>query len=203
VKSEGGRERTFAAACAARSETRVSGFLPSGGWRLLFLALVLVFAACPRRAGTEPQETLPDQVISDFRLVETNAGNPVFELVAERATVYEQMGRVDVLAPRVTFFDENRSPYSTITADSGTIFRKVEDLIARGHVRVETSEGTRLLTDSLVWSNRQRRVQTDAAVVFETPSGRIEGQGLVSDAGLEKVEVRSEVRGTADYDVGP
>jgi hypothetical protein len=57
-----------------------------------------------------------------------------------------------------------------------------------------------LATDSLSWSNLHRLVRTDADLVIETPKGRIEGEGLVSDAGLNKIDILSPVHGTSDYD---
>jgi hypothetical protein len=43
-------------------------------------------------------------------------------------------------------------------------------------------------------------VRTDADLVIETPRGRIEGKGMVSDAGLTKIDILSPVEGTSDYD---
>lgn len=172
-------------------------------WLVVATMVALLSVSCEDRSSIGSADRLPDQVINRFQLEETRDGSPVFLLAAERAVVYEDGVRVEVFAPRVTFFDEERRPYSVLTADSGTIFRNAEELVARGRVRIVTAESTRLVTDSLVWSNRSRRVHTDAAVVIETRHGRIEGQGLVSDASLERVEIKSEVSGETDYESEP
>ena len=36
--------------------------------------------------------------------------------------------------------------------------------------------------------------------MIETPKGRVQGKGLVSDAALTKVDILSPVQGTSDYD---
>jgi LPS export ABC transporter protein LptC len=167
------------------------------------VAGLLLGAGCPEKGGAASEESLPDQVVEDFVLDQTSGGSRVFRLVASRATAFDAEGRVDVLSPRVAFYDEDGTEYSTMVADSGTIFSKTEDLVARGRVQIETRERTRLLTDSLVWSNRERVLRTDAAVFIDSPDGHIAGQGLVSDAGLSKIEIKSEVSGTADYQIGP
>lgn len=167
------------------------------------LLVALLLGGCLERQMPPGEERLPDQVIEEFELVETASGRRVFRLEAVRAFVYDADGRVEVHSPRVTFLDDDGSVFSTLEADSGTISPKSQDLVARGHVRIATEEGTSLATDSLTWSNREQVVRTDAPVVVGTPSGRIEGHGLVSDAGLSKVTIKSEVRGSADFQIAP
>ncbi|MEO0073489.1 MAG: LPS export ABC transporter periplasmic protein LptC [candidate division WOR-3 bacterium] len=166
----------------------------------LLATLSLLSVQCDVGKGTRSADRLPDQVICRFRVEETRGGRPLFLLVAEKATVYDDGLRIEVSAPQVTFLDEGRRPYSLMTADSGTIFRNTEELVVRGSVHIETSESTRLITDSLTWSNRLRRLHTDAVVVLQTRHGRIEGQGLVSDPSLERVEIKSEVIGHTNYE---
>ena len=75
--------------------------------------------------------------------------------------------------------------------------------LARGNVLVETVDSTKLQTDSLTWNNREQLVRTDAHVQIQTPKGKVEGIGLVSDAGLEKIEILSEVTGQSEYRFRP
>jgi len=176
---------------------------PKSGRFLLhstFLLLALLLASCKEEPLCGPNPVLPNQVIEAFTLHGSSSGKRLYTLEAQEAYVYDPAQRVDVTGLRVLFYDEVGGISSTLVADEGSIYSKNEDLVARGNVIVRTADSTRLNTDSLVWSNQRRLVRTDADLVIETPKGRIEGKGLVSDAGLTKIDILSPVQGTSDYD---
>jgi LPS export ABC transporter protein LptC len=165
------------------------------------LATVLVAAlACKDKPVCGPNPVLPNQETDAFTLHESSSGKRQFTLEAQKAYAYDPAQRVDVTGLRVLFYDEVGGVSSTLVADEGSIYSQNEDLVARGNVIVRTSDSTMLKTDSLAWSNQRRLVRTDADLVIETPKGRIEGKGLVSDAGLTKIDILSPVQGTSDYD---
>jgi LPS export ABC transporter protein LptC len=147
-----------------------------------------------------PNPVLPNQEIDAFTLHESSSGKRQYTLEAQKAYVYDPAQRVDVTGLRVLFYDDAGGVSSTLVADEGSIYSQNEDLVARGGVIVRTSDSTTLVTDSLAWSNQRRLVRTDAVLVIETPKGRIEGKGLVSDAALNRIEILSPVQGTSDYD---
>ena len=189
MKSEG---RSQKAEVRRRTRARTAG--------CTLLTLLCALLACEDRPVCGPNPVLPNQVVEAFTLHESSSGKRLYTLEAQRAYVYDPAQRVDVTGLRVLFYDEVGGVSSTLVADEGSIYSKNEDLVARGHVIVRTSDSTMLATDSLAWSNQRRVVRTDAALVIETPKGRIEGRGLVSDAGLTKIDVLSPVQGTSDYD---
>jgi LPS export ABC transporter protein LptC len=163
-------------------------------------AMFLVLLACSDKPVCGPNPVLPNQEIDAFTLHESSSGKRLYTLEAQKAYVYDPVQRIDVTGLRVLFYDEVGGINSTLVADEGSIYSQNEDLVARGHVVVRTSDSTLLETDSLAWSNKRRLVRTDADLVIETPKGRIEGKGLVSDAGLNKIDILSPVQGTSDYD---
>ena len=174
-----------------------------GGERAAGCMMVTLFCAllaCNDKPVCGPNPVLPNQVVEAFTLHESSSGKRLYTLEAQKAYVYDPAERVDVTGVRVLFYDEVGGVNSTLVADEGSIYSKNEDLVARGHVIVRTSDSTMLVTDSLSWSNLRRLVRTDADLVIETPKGRIEGKGLVSDAGLTKIDILSPVQGTSDYD---
>jgi LPS export ABC transporter protein LptC len=165
----------------------------------LLAACCCVLLACHDKPVCGPNPVPPNQVVEAFTLHESSSGKRLYTLEAQKAYVYDPVQRVDVLGLRVLFYDEVGGVNSTLVADEGSIYSKNENLVARGHVIVRTADSTMLATDSLAWSNQRRLVRTDAELVIETPKGRIEGKGLVSDAGLTKIDILSPVQGTSDY----
>ncbi len=163
-------------------------------------ALLVVTFACKDKPVCGPNPLLPNQETDAFTLHESSSGKRQYTLEAQKAYVYDPVQRVDVTGLRVLFYDDAGGISSTLVADEGSIYSQNEDLVARGNVIVRTSDSTMLETDSLAWSNQRRLVRTDADLVIETPKGRIEGKGLVSDAALTRIEVLSPVQGTSDYD---
>jgi LPS export ABC transporter protein LptC len=162
--------------------------------------VILMLLACNEKPVCGPNPVLPNQMVDSLSLDESQSGKRLYTLEAQKAYVYDPAQRTDVTGVRVLFYDENGGVSSTLVADEGSIYAKNEDLVARGHVVVRTSDSTLLETDSLAWSNQRRLVRTDADLVIQTPKGRIEGKGLVSDAGLNKIDILSPVHGTSDYD---
>lgn len=164
------------------------------------LALALFFSGCPQGGGTVQSAKLPDQVIEGFILHESSSGERLYTLEAETAYVFEDESNVDVVKPKVLFYDSEARVNATLWAERGAIRSRSEDLVAYGNVVVKTNDSTSLWTDSLAWSNTQRVVRTDADVVVETSKGRVAGRGLESDAALERIRILSPVQGSSQYE---
>ncbi|MBM3322164.1 LPS export ABC transporter periplasmic protein LptC [candidate division WOR-3 bacterium] len=166
---------------------------------LLSAGLVVLATSCHDKQAPASTQSLPSQVIEQFTLVESGSGRRLYSLTADRAFVFDPERRVDVVRLRVQFYDDDRGVHSVLEADQGTIYQN-ENLVARGTVMVRTADSTLLLTDSLTWNNPAQQVRTDAPVEIVTPRGRVRGRGLVSDAGLNRIEIQGQVSGTSDYD---
>lgn len=194
---QGGSNR----ATASRSSEGelITGSLRVLAQKLLVILVVVVAVSCDEPGTRVDSSVLPDQVIEDFRLDETSSGERLFSLEAGRAEVREDSQIVELKSVRVLFYDDTGGVYSVLTAREGTIWRLTENLVARGGVEVRTADSTILVSESLVWSNGPRRVHTDAPVAVRTPRGEVRGVGLESDAGLERIQMKSEVRGTSNW----
>lgn len=169
----------------------------------VFFIFILLGVRCKEGSMPDVSEGLPDQIVHEFVLQESASGRRLYRLTAIEAVVLEREGRIDVKSPEVVFYDDGGAVYSRLRADAGVVLSRNEDLVARGNVVVETAESTRLYTDSLVWNNTRKLILTDAVVTIESPKGRIVGKGLVADAGLNKIEIVSEVRGSSNYEFAP
>lgn len=164
---------------------------------------VLFILSCKEVNTSKGNYILPSQIIRDFQLNESVSGKRFYSLNARVAIVWENESRIDVETLEVVFYDEADQTYSRLTADEGTVWMKTEDLVSRGNVVVETSDSSVLKTDSLAWSNSRRIIHTEADVTIESPKGVIVGRGLIADAQLSKIEIKSEVRGSSNYEFQP
>jgi LPS export ABC transporter protein LptC len=124
----------------------------------------------------------------------------MYYLYAEKAFVYDEPQKINVVKPFIIFYKENGDVNSTLKAISGWVNSKTSDLFAKDSVLVQTSDSTILRTDSLVWDNDHKVITTDAWVRIESKQGLIQGQGLISDAGLKKIEIKSSVTGKSHYE---
>jgi LPS export ABC transporter protein LptC len=161
--------------------------------------ILIIFISCRESEPKTGSENIPSQIVEGFRLTESVSGKKLYQLQAVKAYVYESSNKIDVTEPKIIFFDDTGKEFSTLVARSGSVNNKSSDLIARNEVIVQTQDSTYLYTDSLVWLNSRQIVTTDAWVRINSKQGNIEGQGLISDAGLKKIEIKSAVKGKSNY----
>jgi len=167
---------------------------------LLLGGLFLIILNCPSNNKPVPSETLPSQIVTDFQLYESTSGKKLYRLYAEKAYVYDEPQKITVTKPYIVFYNEDGSVSSTLNALRGQVNNKTSDLLAQDSVLVQTSDSTILKTDSLVWNNQSQIILTDAWVNIQTKQGLIEGQGLISDAAMKKIEIKSSVTGKTHYE---
>jgi len=173
------------------------------GVLLLVAALATMLAAdgCSRRhteglAGTGAE--LPDQEINDFALTETDAGRPLWKLNARYAAEYSARNEITVRTVRVDFFDDKGARSSVLTAREGEINGRTRDMEARGHVLLETTEGTRLSTEELRFLNRQQKITVPDSVLVRVQRAHdvLTGYGFESDPDLNHYEFKRQVNAT-------
>ncbi len=155
---------------------------------------------CKTKQPVTNSEPLPSQIVTDFKMYESASGKRMYYLYAEKAFVFEEPQKINVIKPYVIFYKENGAVNSTLKSISGWVNSKTSDLFAKDSVIVQTSDSTILRTDSLVWDNDDQIITTDAWVKIDSKQGLIEGQGLTSDAGLKKIEIKSSVTGKSHYE---
>jgi LPS export ABC transporter protein LptC len=166
---------------------------------IIFINSLLILN-CPSNNKTATSEQLPSQIVTDFKLFESTSGHKQYQLFAEKAYVYDESKQITVINPKIIFYNETGDLSSTLVARRGRVNSKNSDLFAQDSVVVQTSDSTILYTDSLVWNNMNQNITTDAWVKIQSRQGLIEGQGLISDAQLKKIEIKSSVSGKSKYE---
>jgi LPS export ABC transporter protein LptC len=191
---------------------RLHRFDPRRWGVLLFALLAVALTGCHGRTPSTPRGEeirVPDQEARDFTLTESSEGKKNWTLWASYAAMYNDKNLVDARTVRIEFFDDRGAKNSTLVADQGLVYQRTNDLEARGNVRVVTTTGVTLETDSLRWRNARRKIVSDAFVKVTRRGDVVTGYGFESDPNLEHFhlarEVRAEVRdegGEVDKEVG-
>jgi len=175
---------------------------PTGTWVLgLAVALVLGAAGCGTQRSSDPAEStgeMPDQEVTDFAITETDEGHLEWKLFARYAATYSARNLVAARAVRVDFFGENGTRTSTLTANTGEINQRSRDMVARGRVVLETTEGTRLSSEELRFQNREQRIVVPVTQLVRVERGGdvLTGYGFESDPELRHYEFKRRVQAT-------
>ena len=168
---------------------------------LVALAMLGAVAGCSQRRSVGPAGTsgeLPDQEIDDFALTETDAGRPLWKLYARYAAEFSSRNLYVAHSLKVDFFDETGRRSSVLTAREGEINGRSRDMVARGRVVLETTEGTRLSTEELRFLNHDQKivVPVEQLVRVQRGSDILSGYGFESDPDLEHYEFKRRVQAT-------
>jgi LPS export ABC transporter protein LptC len=139
---------------------------------------------------------LPDQEVSDFEATETDQGQPQWKMYARSAATYRARNTVVARGLRIDFFDEKGQRASTLTAREGEMNDLTHDMIARGSVVIQTTEGTRMTTDQIQFHNRIQRIRTDSFVRVDRRGDVLTGWGFESDPELKDFTFKREVKAT-------
>lgn len=166
---------------------------------LIALALVIALGACERTPTARPTSStveLPDQEVSDFVLTETDEGAIQWKMFARSAAIYNARNVVIAAGIRVDFFDEKGERSSELTAHEGEIHQLSRDMVARGNVVMQTTEGTRMSTQQLRFLNRTQKIVSDQFVRVERGGDVLTGYGFESDPNLNHFEFKRRVQAT-------
>ena len=163
------------------------------------LAIAIMGTGCgqsPRAVPGPSGGELPDQEVSDFVVTETDAGQPQWTLYARSAAIYNARNAIVARGVRVDFFDEKGVRSSTLTAREGEMNQQRRDMVARGNVVLQTTEGTRMSTEELQFLNQRQRIISDRFVRVERAGDVLTGVGFESDPGLQHFEFKRKVQAT-------
>jgi len=157
----------------------------------------VAIASCDQARRAVPGATsgeLPDQEVSDFMVTETDAGKPEWTLHARSAAMFNARNVLVARGVRIDFFDDKGARSSSLTAREGEMHQVRRDMIARGNVVLQTTEGTRMSTESLRFLNETQKIVSDEFVRVERQGDVLTGYGFESDPELKHFEFKREVK---------
>lgn len=139
---------------------------------------------------------LPDSEVEDFTVTETDSGRTQWTLYAKQAATFTARDLVTARTLRIDFFGPDQRKTSTLVAREGELYQRSRDMLARGQVVLQTTEGWRMSTEELTFSNRRNLILSDRRVRVEKEGSVLEGVGFQSDPNLQHFEFREQVRAT-------
>ena len=162
----------------------------------ILVLTIPIFIACEKQDSVEEEalyENLPVQELDSTSLSFTVNGKNNAILHAQTIYKFTDSRLTKARDIQVEFTGNNQEDSGILYADSGS-FEESKSLIhVYGHVQLITEEGGKLLTNSLTWNTRGNTVYTDDYVVIEKDGERIEGHGLETDVGFDKIIIKEEV----------
>jgi LPS export ABC transporter protein LptC len=161
---------------------------------LVAIAFVSGCGQAHRAAPGAATGELPDQEVGDFMVTETDAGRPEWTMHARSAAMYNARNVLVARGVRIDFFDEKGELSSTLTAREGEMQQVRRDMVARGNVVLQTTEGTRMSTESLRFLNESQRILSDEFVRVERRGDVLTGYGFESDPALKHFEFKRRVQ---------
>jgi LPS export ABC transporter protein LptC len=180
------------------------------GSALLALAtLVALVALVATGCGSDEQESsaleppsgAPSEGMKGIRLQNLKVGDTRWALQADTASVYREKKRIVAEVVEIDFYEADEH-VSTLTADQGILLQATDDLEVRGNVRVVTQDGAVLKTRVLFWDHQGSKIHTDAFVEITRGEDVLTGVGMEADPGLDRIEIKEEVRGETHGDEG-
>jgi len=166
---------------------------------ILFVTVVVgVLIVRGHRASAPRQEIVSshaDQEIKEIHIQEDAKGGAYrWSLDAERAESFP--GTRKTLLRKVTIGVEEAGRRWKVTSDEGDLAQETRDVELRGRVVLVSSEGLRVETTVLRWSNAEGRTWTDQPVTIYKGGGVVKGTGLEIRPNEEITLVRGRVTAT-------
>jgi LPS export ABC transporter protein LptC len=144
--------------------------------------------------GIKPQATVDaapdaaDQLLVHMEHLLTTNGVVRAKVEADTAYLHSTAQLADMRNVRVTFYDPQGNETSTMTAKVGSYQFRSGDMEGRGNVVVvRKSDGGRLTTEVLRYSQARDSVSSDHPFEFTAPDQQIRGRGFTADPSFRNV----------------
>lgn len=142
----------------------------------------------PPTAATQQEGV--EQEISTFKLAGyAEGGKKKWEIEGESADVLTDFVKLNNIIAKAY----GEEVPVTLTADSGMIDKKTNNVHLEKNVVINTKGGAKLLTDNLDWKAQKEEVHTDADVIVQNNNMETTGKGMTGETQLQKVKLLENV----------
>lgn len=148
---------------------------------------------------TFKKESFPDKdadmTMDNFHFTQAGKGKIDWEVKAVRAKLFKKENKA-VLEDVEAVFTTPKGIRLELKGDEGLFNTELHDIYIRkknNKIKIISSNGYTMTTDSLSWNNKNRIVATDDAVLIEGKEIKLKGKGLRINAVTQELEVVSDV----------
>ena len=161
----------------------------------LFVVIVVGVLVAKGRAvrpdSTDRAATKADYRIKEVHLREEARGGVIWQLDADQAESFEQLGKTTLKKVRISIEEAGRT--WVVTGDEGEMAQASKDVELRGNVVLVSSDGLRLETVRLRWAAEEQRAWTDDPVTVYRAGAVVKGQGLDARVAEQSTEIKGRV----------
>ncbi|MBN2366818.1 MAG: LPS export ABC transporter periplasmic protein LptC [Calditrichaeota bacterium] len=163
---------------------------------ILAVAVLLIFGCTDieeNQSSTSPdKDRVPDQESWQSTIIMTRDGKKFAEIWAGYIAYFNEEAQT-ILSDSIhaDFYDRNGDHNSVLTADSGLVYNRSNNLWAYGDVRVVSDSGIVLQTRELHWDNDRQKIISDVQVKFTTKEDTLLGDSFISDPDLKNYEIKN------------
>ena len=174
---------------------------------MMALSPILCLYGCVEQTEEVPRSTeeeeIPDQEIEGYVLRETRQGRLRWILHSDYMAKYSEEKLIRARDLKIDFMDDEGEVTSVLVAEEGEVNSESRNMIARGNVRIVTTQGDSLMTDEIEWLSEKELIRSDRRVVLIRKGNRIESVGMESDPALKHIQLKQHVTGSfPELDVG-
>jgi len=163
---------------------------------VVFLGVRIYLSRPDTPVSTDEATVVPsgkDLELRDVTFTQTEDGEPVWTLKAERADYTQAAKLADFYEIEVVFFGPDRLERARLRARSGEADLTTHQVVARGAVELVTVDGAVLKSEVLNYRHVDATLWTDSPVTFERLGARIEGQGMTYSLDRKLLHLESDV----------
>ena len=155
--------------------------------KIHFILVLIFFIACTKTGdySTFPGGRVPDQEIWNAVITVTRGGEAESRIYATHIVQYPNSNDMIISdSMRIDFYKDGLHE-SYLTADSGLVNDKSDNIVAIGHVVMVSDSGFTAYTDSLFFINDSNKVYTNSAIQIFSKEDTLYGTNFVSDTKFE------------------
>lgn len=142
-----------------------------------------------------------EQILYDTRMVLTNSGVQRGELFADTIYVFNDQTRFVLRRVRSSFNTATGAPNGTLRSDRGTYDRRTQILEGYGNVVVTSTDGKRLTSNHLKYSQGTNQISSDSAFTLLRGKDVQRGIGFTSDPNITVFKCLRACRAEADVPI--
>ncbi len=182
-----------------KSDSKILLLIRKSGIAVLLAGAAILFYACESnnlaeiKAFNSP-ENLPVQEATNFKTTYTDSGQIRFTLKAPKLLRFENDGMAYIEFPNgmeLFKYDAQHHIVSSISADYAKQFVKDQRWEAKNNVVVTNSRGDSLLTEHLIWEEKNEKIHTEEFVKIIREDQTITGVGLTSDQDMLNWKIKN------------